>query len=348
MKNTLRVLRVVSAFALASSVISWAETRYVDQRYAGSDSDGSSAKPYKTIQAAISDQSSDLVVVYPGTYEENLAIQKSIRLWAYDGPHTTRIAGTGTWDVIYVAPSLAVDIRGFTISGGKNGIQQPNQGFLQVDNCIFCSQVGYKEQDGTFAGAGLRIVPTTGKWPTVRCSNSIFLGNRGSGIYVENLGNDYFPNMTVQNCIFLANGRYALESYVHSDGRNGGLFTHNYNDAVDNVLGQYSPVFSVGGLYPPGPGSFSQAPAFVAGAVADCGQDLRLAPDSPCINKGDPGAGYLDPDGTRNDLGAYGGPGARTFFTSPNDGPIVRDVIVEPSIIPKGESFTIQARGTVR
>lgn len=30
---------------------------------------------------------------------------------------------------------------------------------------------------------------------------------------------------------------------------------------------------------------------------------------SPCVNAGDPLAGYNDPDGTRNDMGAFGGPG---------------------------------------
>ena len=36
--------------------------------------------------------------------------------------------------------------------------------------------------------------------------------------------------------------------------------------------------------------------------------DFRLSPVSPCIDAGDPAAGYNDRDGTRNDIGAYGGP----------------------------------------
>jgi hypothetical protein len=35
---------------------------------------------------------------------------------------------------------------------------------------------------------------------------------------------------------------------------------------------------------------------------------FHLRPGSPCINAGDPSPLYNDPDGSRNDLGAYGGP----------------------------------------
>lgn len=36
--------------------------------------------------------------------------------------------------------------------------------------------------------------------------------------------------------------------------------------------------------------------------------DFRLRPVSPCIDTGDPNQKYNDRDGTRNDIGAYGGP----------------------------------------
>ena len=38
--------------------------------------------------------------------------------------------------------------------------------------------------------------------------------------------------------------------------------------------------------------------------------DLLLSPTSPGIDAGHPNELYLDADGTRNDIGAYGGPGA--------------------------------------
>ena len=44
-------------------------------------------------------------------------------------------------------------------------------------------------------------------------------------------------------------------------------------------------------------------------------QDFRLRPDSPCINAGNPNPIYYDPDRSRNDMGAYGGPKAYLDLT---------------------------------
>jgi hypothetical protein len=51
-------------------------------------------------------------------------------------------------------------------------------------------------------------------------------------------------------------------------------------------------------------GSFDADPKFVNAA----GRDFRLATGSPCVDAGPTDAGYADPDGSRNDVGAYGGP----------------------------------------
>jgi hypothetical protein len=37
--------------------------------------------------------------------------------------------------------------------------------------------------------------------------------------------------------------------------------------------------------------------------------DFHLQPGSPCIDAGNPDPQYNDNDGSRNDMGAYGGPG---------------------------------------
>ena len=41
--------------------------------------------------------------------------------------------------------------------------------------------------------------------------------------------------------------------------------------------------------------------------------DYRLNPGSPCIDTGNPSSKYNDPDGSRNDMGAFGGPGAAAW-----------------------------------
>ncbi|MFQ6616018.1 MAG: right-handed parallel beta-helix repeat-containing protein [Fidelibacterota bacterium] len=56
--------------------------------------------------------------------------------------------------------------------------------------------------------------------------------------------------------------------------------------------------------YREGTGNISASPRFVDSSSGD----FRLLPGSPCIDAGHPGSEYKDPDGSRNDMGAYGGP----------------------------------------
>ena len=50
----------------------------------------------------------------------------------------------------------------------------------------------------------------------------------------------------------------------------------------------------------PGTGSIGANPYF----IDEGGRDFRLSFESPCIDAGHPHTQYLDPDGTRNDMGA--------------------------------------------
>jgi len=72
--------------------------------------------------------------------------------------------------------------------------------------------------------------------------------------------------------------------------------------------------------------------------------DFTLASDSPCINAGPPDPQYNDRDGSRNDIGMFGGhnfiPDGRTTHK-----PIVLGLDVAPIAVPVGGTVTIESTG---
>lgn len=321
-----------------------AVTLYVDQRY-GPGGTGTSNAPYNTIVLAINRAyTEDVIIVYPGIYKENLSVAKSIRIVGYDGPHTTVIDGSAGGNAVTLAENMTVTIQGLTISSGIYGVYQPTAGTLHLQNCIFCGNTSH----------GVYVDRTSKSLlPTVFIYNCISAHNDGSGIYLNGaLYHDlwgyeqyFYGNVTIYNTVLAANSRYGLEA--RSSSIYSGSITLDYNDCLANVLGNYSALFGPGMPISAGTHSFSLDPDFVGGSAYTCNQDCRLSPASPCRNTGALGVGWLNPDGTRNDIGAYGGPGAARFFTNPNGLPIISNVTVDQGMVPKGSTFTIRAKGAV-
>jgi parallel beta-helix repeat protein len=84
----------------------------------------------------------------------------------------------------------------------------------------------------------------------------------------------------------------------------------DYNDVWQNntlggspVMYQFPSEYFLNGLTLGTDDSLNANPSFVEGSTAVLGDG------SPCINAGHPGAEYNDTNGSRNDMGAYGGPG---------------------------------------
>ena len=161
-------------------------------------------------------------------------------------------------------------------------------------------------------------------------SNSVIFGSGGDGVRVEG---DYYSSTTVAvtNCIISDNGGYAIynESPIHN-------VTISYSNMWNNSKGNYSDknIITIGS------GIIEKDPQFV-----DPGMDFHLKQGSPCIDAGKPGFASLDPDGTRNDMGAYGGPYAKATGII---GPIIMQLEVTPTIIQQGGTITIKAKGTIR
>ena len=106
--------------------------------------------------------------------------------------------------------------------------------------------------------------------------------------------------MNVYNNIAAFNVGYGIYSEGTLPGNMG------YNAYYLNSGGTFG---AGAGFISPQPGNITLDPALVA--ASDDGNyandDLSLQGTSPCIDAGNPAAGYSDVDGTRNDMGAYGG-----------------------------------------
>ena len=165
------------------------------------------------------------------------------------------------------------------------------------DYGIYLSSSNATVKNNSFAqnGSGIRVRYSN---PSIR--NNIIRDHSTYGIYVDYSGSPAIEFNTIVNNgtgIFIYNyhsGTATLNSNIIVENGIGvqqnGNSTLKYNDVWGNN-NDYSGV-SAGG------GDITADPLFAGN------NDYHLQPTSPCINAGDPF--YIDEDGTRADMGAYG------------------------------------------
>ena len=159
-------------------------------------------------------------------------------------------------------------------------------------------------------GGGIYVLgePSEGKPVDALLSNVTLVGNRsnldGSGGRGANLYLQLGTRATLVNAV-VADGFGAEAIYTMDwDPANPALQV-TYSDFWNNALGdvvseEYGGLEDVVGDV----GNLADDPLFADPA----GGDYGLAEGSPCIDAGDPDDAWADPDGSRGDLGAYGGP----------------------------------------
>jgi hypothetical protein len=290
-----------------------ANTIYVDQSGSGD---------YITIEAGINAAYvGDVVKVLPGIYYESVRVNKKITLLG-SGPHYTTInASKTTSDAVYMY-SYGATISGFTITGNKNGIS-----ILQgiIKNCVItgCSQNGVIIYDSYF---------------NVTLLNATIVLNDVNGIWAYLTGTDTGNTayLTVYSSIISFNKSDGINQSVYDTGSPGsdGIRSYisrsfNYNNIFGNSSNSY--------------GDISQNPNFIDQSAGN----FALRHDSPCRDSGKPGPTFNDPDGTRNDMGAYGGPDTAAYWPY-SEGPTITDIYVSPASVPKGGKITIKAKARVR
>jgi hypothetical protein len=272
--------------------------------------------PYTSIQAAVNTAiTDDTVKVMPGTYDEAISITKKILLLGH-GHETTAIAYTGSTvksAVEFSTPSAGAKISGFRITSlTADGIFVNNPGGdVYISNCFICYS----------GGNGITVYNSN---PTI--VNNIISENVGSGCYSYSPGNWYVYPKLYSNIIY--------KNYGCGLSRNtyNGSYVLLYNCYFGNISGNLCTSLV------PGTGDIQNDPKLV-----NYPNDLHLGTASPCVNTGITGFEWYDCDGTRNDMGIYGGPDADC-----GPGPVVTNLqLISPAVV-KGETFDIQATGVTR
>ncbi len=183
----------------------------------------------------------------------------------------------GTWGIGVF--SSAATIRNTLVQNGRGrGITlDATDVYVQITNCV------------------MRNNSTTGLYMADVCSpqvvNCVSMNN---GYYGIEMDNNCLP--VIMNNIIYNNARYGIYA------RNSSAPIMTYNDVFGNT-----PDYVLPPLVEPS-NSISENPQFVSET------DLHLAAGSPCIDAGNPAADYNDGNGTRNDMGVYGGPNGQSGF----------------------------------
>jgi hypothetical protein len=292
---------------------------FVDINNSSSIEDGSFTNPYTLIQDGIDAAGiNDTIFVAPGTYMENIILKSNIILQGA-GADVTTIDGTGggNYSVVMTIPEGTyhdITVSGFRITGAcYKGIANGglyallNLSAITISNNIF-DAIGFYGSSHSWEGLAIHLFVIENS----TFNNNIIINNpyysmaivSGRDITIVNnvITNNYF-GLTISNpregTIYIKNN-IITGNQIRGVTLNSANFpppTLSYNDVWDNGTANYYNCSQ-------GIGGFSLDPEF-----RDPGNsDFHLSGDSPCINAGDPDPEYNNPDGTRNDMGAYGGP----------------------------------------
>jgi len=292
--------------------------------------------PGWSIQAAINAAvPGETVLVGPGTFHENLYLRSGINVLG-SGLSSTFLQGTGDVRVVNSIDVTNSRFAGFQITGCGNSFVSAgvwiNGGNLLLENNWILGNTngvwinpggspivrnnridsnGNPRGGSAYAGIvyqnsaplitgnlilngldeGIRGETWSGPVTGAQIINNTIVGNPAYSTYgIEG----WFGAMpTIKNNIIATNG-------VGINGAAPAGPLSSFNDLWANSVANYA------GTASPGPGDLALDPLFDPTSPSL----FALGIGSPCLHAGDPNPIYNNPDGTRNTIGAYGGPSA--------------------------------------
>ncbi len=231
---------------------------------------------YETIQGAINASvDGDTVRVRAGTYHEGLRLMgKNIWLESEEGPESTIVEPTSGYGILVSSDSdsATMVIRGFTVKNGTDGIQVRYSG-----NITFCNNIVLNSENHNFA--------TGSELNASAIFNNVFDGSDGSNIYLYIFLGSFYNNVVINSADVAFWNYYMFENTAFCD--------YNLVNGYRRLINEPLPIRL-------GPNNLiGIAPVFFDGTYLP-------RPESPLINAGNPE--IVDNDGSRSDIGVYGGP----------------------------------------
>lgn len=229
---------------------------------------------FSTIQAAIdAAEESDVVLVEPGRYSENLTLRSGVDVIGRETARTLLEPDDPDVATVTIADATSVRFSNFTLIGSGTAVSVLRSVSVDITNVVFdgASDFGLASD-----GSGVEVV------------NNVFFGNAvaiSRGETTDEIGNNIFA------------------------GNGSAIVTTAFGQTFENVR---SNCFFANGDLPSdsegeaGVGAVFGDPRFVAPEA----RDFHLREDSPCI---DIGRGLDVIDATPADAGAYGGEFADAF-----------------------------------
>jgi hypothetical protein len=257
---------------------------------------------FKTIQPAFVSKlldDGDVILVDEGSYQENLNLSgKDVLIKSKKGFKSTILMPEDKGDSLNIKSVVSISsgkIVGFTIGHGETffdskggGLSVTQNGVVQ--NCLII----WNESSGL--GGGIYL-DDNGK-----LYNNIIYQNRaisGSGIYISSAHGEIINNTIIENDVMIegnCTGLLLRNNIIYNSHPGISFFDQASQTGVTidySLLDTYIEISS---------NNIVADPEFIDYV------DFKLFPTSPCVDAGHPGDQYLDIDGSRNDMGAYGGP----------------------------------------
>jgi parallel beta-helix repeat protein len=203
--------------------------------------DADRAADFTSIQAAVDNAyPGDTILVYPGVYAENIAIdvENLLITSASDSPSDTRVqAGSGSEDIFSVTAD-GVGINGFCITGN---ISSPNSGIhlYGVEDCRIENNELFNSQ-GTSQNSSGSYTPAAGNGSNL---------NPGFGVRLDLSGNNTLSNNTVSFsnvCILLRNSN---ENTLFNNSVSNSSYGIWVDSSIDNVLDNNAAADNKIGIY---------------------------------------------------------------------------------------------------